>query len=137
MHEMPCLQSEGTQGVTGSKKTTTLPYSVSVSEASTDDDDQQIRPTDSSELDSPSWFHILLSLSDTPVSVSATRLLDRVVRMLRTCKYAEEDITAIFAVSASHHRARILKRMNWELAVDQDEINSYIHALRSQTTQSP
>ena len=179
-------QSEQENGSCTDLKEAQPPNSASMSEASTDDDDQ-IRRSDSSEGDSALFILSFLSIAKVPVSDSVTRLLQKVVRMLQVCKYADEDVRSVFAVAACHHQSfilslekqislaerafilvaqiyiahcivldeyccitnwhrylfstycdlhalncavsRILKRMNWELAVEQSEIDSYIHAL--------
>ena len=163
-----------------------LPRSVSVSEASTDDECIRVK-TELSPEDT-----ILVKTFATCVRIcnhaATIGLLNKLVRMLRTCKYSTEDISSVFAMCIIHHKsfistlnkdvsaterafilvaqlyishcvvldeyccisnwhkylfstycdlrslnnavARILKRMEWRLTVDQSELDSYIKVLR-------
>lgn len=80
--------------------------SVNLGEASTDDDDQNKRAS-ACDSDSMCLITSFLSVSGTDPSASVTRLLQKLVRMLRTCKYADEDIIGVLAVAACHHQSFI------------------------------
>jgi hypothetical protein len=163
-----------------------LPRSMSLSEASTDDEDTRVKtelsPEDSTIL---KLFVTCIHICNHTPTIG---LLTKLIRMLRTCKYSTEDITSVFALCIIHHKsfieslnkdisaterafilvaqlyishcvvldeyccisnwhkylfstycdlrslnnavARILKRMEWRLTVDQCELESYIKVLR-------
>lgn len=79
-----------------------VPGSAGVSEASTDDDDQTKR-WNLRASDSVLVFNVL-SLSDIEGSQSISRVFQKLLRMLRTCRYADEDIISVLAVAACHHK---------------------------------
>lgn len=79
-----------------------VPRSMSVSEVSTDDDDSCLRAA-SGKRDSilVGKFLDLVSLGQVD---STWKLVHRLIRMLRTCKYATEDIVSVFALAVEHHK---------------------------------
>jgi hypothetical protein len=78
------------------------PRSASVSEASTDDDElfMQLNPSKPrTEI-----VDRFLDLVEIEKSSATVRIVQKLVRMLLTCKYTHEDINAVLALGASHHK---------------------------------
>ena len=78
------------------------PGSVSVSEASTDDDDQAKQ---SSLRDVDSFLVLnVLSVAGVEATSSIMKVYHKLVRMLRTCRYGDADVVSVLAVAVCHHR---------------------------------
>ena len=104
--------------------------SISLSEASTDDESEgcvakeglssshvlSSCPRDTSMVSGFLAYLGYASMAEGGGSGSALRLLLKVVRILRHCKYESSDIASVFAVAALHHKfflARHLVEMSW------------------------
>jgi hypothetical protein len=69
----------------------------SLSDTSTDDDDVHT----GGDAGLISRF---LSIAEADAAGPAVKLMQRLLRMLRTCKYAEDDIVSVLGLAAAHHR---------------------------------
>ena len=84
----------------------TKPSPCGVSDAVTTDDDESLASAPFLKGDSGMVTRFLNRLTQPPSlseNVYASRLVHRVVRMLRTCKYDQTDIAAVLAMTALHH----------------------------------
>jgi hypothetical protein len=103
--------------------------SISLSEASTDDESEGFAakeglsshvlsscPRDTSMVSGFLAYLGYSSMAEGGGSGSALRLLLKVVKILRHCKYDSTDIASVFAVAALHHKfflTRHLVEMSW------------------------
>ena len=95
-----CFPEDAESG--GEKIGNVVPRSMSVSEVSTDEDDSCLKAA-SGKRDSilVGKFLDLVNLGQVD---STWKLVHRLIRMLRTCKYATEDIVSVFALAVEHHK---------------------------------